>query len=74
MSTGSASHLVELQQREGQPDAHSVLLRPPAETPGGSLLTPEEPTLRRVLEQLRLIAETDEVKGLFLRLGPLGGT
>ena len=50
-----------------------VLLRPPAETPGGSLLTPEEPTLRRVLEQLRLIAETDEVKGLFLRLGPLGG-
>ncbi len=50
-----------------------VLLRPPAEGPSQEVFGPMRPTLRDVIRQLEHAAETDSAKGIFLRVGPLGG-
>ena len=50
-----------------------VLLHPPAEGPSQELFGPARPTLRDVVRQIEHAAQTDSAKGLFLRVGPLGG-
>lgn len=50
-----------------------VLLNPPAEGPSQELFGPMRPTLREVIRQIEHAAESDNAKGLFLRVGPLGG-
>lgn len=47
---------------------------PPSSGPGrGGLGAGREPTLQEVFTQLRLIEEQDTARGLFLRIGPMGG-
>src|SRR5690606_23080682 len=51
-----------------------ALRSPPASGPGrGGLGAGREPTMQDVFTQLRLIEEHDTARGLFLRLGPMGG-
>ncbi|MCA9573781.1 MAG: hypothetical protein KC668_00050, partial [Myxococcales bacterium] len=59
----------------GEVEVRELLLHgPPAEGPARSGLGGGgHATMRQVLAQLRLVEQQDSARGLFLRLGPMGG-
>lgn len=64
---------IRLSEDAGPRVVEVLLAQPPEEGDDASLLTPRAPQLTQVIRNLVEVAERDRIRGLFLRLGPLGG-
>ncbi|MFW5925564.1 MAG: signal peptide peptidase SppA [Myxococcota bacterium] len=64
---------IRLSEDAGPRVVEILLAQPPEEGDTTSLLTSPAPQLSQVIRNLVEVAERDRIRGLFLRLGPLGG-